>query len=135
MKYLLDTNTISDFFKKIPSVTQRLEKISPNQIYISSISVMEIEFGLQLNPARAAKINPIWKVMLHRCKVVNYTAECAEMTAHIRAHLKMSGQPVGPYDILIAGSALANNLVVVTSNMSEFERIPDLRIQNWRIAE
>ena len=56
MSYLLDTCVVSDFFKRIPSVVKHFEQLSPNDIFISSLTVMEIEYGLALNPKLAKKI-------------------------------------------------------------------------------
>lgn len=133
MNYLIDTCTVSDFFKKIPSVISRFEEISPQQIYISSISFMEIEYGLRLNPEREKKIRPLWESLLKLIQVAPYCRQCAKETAQIRSVLKVSGTPVGPFDLLIAGTAIAHQLTMVTSNYSEFKRIPDITVENWRI--
>lgn len=133
MNYLLDTCTISDFFKKIPSVTGHFETISPEQIHVSSITVMEIEYGLKLNSEREKKIRPLWKALIKYIHVIPYSPQCAMASATIRADLKSKGLPIGPYDILIAGTALANDMVMVTSNMDEFKRIPELSIEDWRL--
>jgi tRNA(fMet)-specific endonuclease VapC len=132
MNYLLDTCVISDFFKKVPNVLQKFESLSPKQIHISSVSVMEIEYGLMLNPEKEIKIRPIWNQFLKHIQIIPYSQECAVETSYVRAKLKTKGLPIGPYDILIAGTALANNLIVVTSNHSEFNRISKMQIENWR---
>jgi tRNA(fMet)-specific endonuclease VapC len=56
----------------------------------------------------------------------------AKTTAAIRAALKTQGQPIGAYDVLIAGTGLARGLVVVTSNVGEFKRVSGLQVENWR---
>ena len=56
----------------------------------------------------------------------------AQAAAAIRAALKTNGQPIGAYDVLIAGTGLARGLVVVTSNVSEFERVGGLQVEDWR---
>lgn len=132
MNYLLDTCTISDFFKKIPSVIQHFERLSPWQIFVSTISIMEIEYGLELAPERALKIRPVWDNLLKYVQIVPYTAKCANQCASMRANLRAQGLPVGPYDLLIAGSAAAHDLIVVTSNLKEFRRIFNIKIENWR---
>jgi len=132
MNYLLDTSAISDFFKKYPGVVQRFASIAPVQIHISAITVMEIEYGLCLNAVREAKIRPLWVQLLKCIQVVPYCTNCASETSLVRSHLKTRGLLIGPYDILIAGTALAHQMCVVTSNSSEFERIPGLSLENWR---
>lgn len=132
MNYLLDTCVISDFFKKNASVINRFEALLPEQICISSITVMEIEFGLKLNPEREKKIRPLWSHLNKFIQTIPYTPSCAIASGKFRAHLKELGLIIGPYDILLAGSAFSHNLVLVTSNMREFERLPEITIENWR---
>lgn len=132
MNYLLDTCVISDFFKKNPSIIERFHALSPNQIHISSITVMEIEYGLRLHHEREKKIRPLWSSLLQVIQVVSYSSECAKATASIRANLKAAGLPTGPYDILIAGTAAANNMIVVTSNVAEFKRITGIIVEDWK---
>lgn len=132
MNYLLDTCVISDFFKRIPSIIKHFEELSPNDIFISSLSVMEIEYGLKLNVERENKIRPLWNSLLQLIEVLPYSTGCARNTARVRAILKAAGLPIGPYDILIAGTALAHNMVMVTSNFNEFNRVNELKIENWR---
>ncbi|MEI8366291.1 MAG: type II toxin-antitoxin system VapC family toxin [Parachlamydiaceae bacterium] len=132
MNYLLDTCVVSDFFKKIPAVIEHFEAISPEQIHISSITVMEIEYGLKLNPDREKKIRPLWQALLTYIHVLPYSPKCATSSASIRADLKNIGMSIGPYDTLIAGSSLANHMIMVTSNTDEFKRIPEITLENWR---
>lgn len=132
MNFLLDTCVVSDFFKKEQSVLKHFERVSPENIHISSITVMEIEYGLQLNEEKEKKIRPLWKNLLRHIHVLPYSPQCATFSAGFRARLKTLGLPIGPYDILIAGTALAHRMTIVTSNGSEFKRIKELTIQNWR---
>lgn len=135
MNYLLDTCVISDFFKKKPSVVKNMESHSPDKIYISSITVMEIEYGLKLNPEKENKIRPVWKDLLNYINIIEYSRKCANASASIRAILKHTGLSIGPYDILIAGTSMAHNLIMVTSNVGEFQRIPKIIIEDWRKIE
>jgi tRNA(fMet)-specific endonuclease VapC len=132
MNYLIDTCTISDFFKKIPSVVKHFEAVSPKQLHISTITVMEIEYGLSLNLEREKKIRPLWIKLLEHLTILSYSPSCAEATARIRATLKAKGQPIGPYDVLIAGTAEAQSMVLVTSNINEFNRVKSIRAEDWR---
>ena len=132
MNYLLDTCVISDLFKKIPAVIDHFKAVSPQQICISTITVMEVEYGLKLNEERAKKIRPIWKELLEHIAVIPYTSQCAEASGKIRADLKGEGLPVGPYDILIAGTAVVQEMILVTSNTREFQRVNKLQCVDWR---
>lgn len=133
MSYLLDTCAISDFFKKLPATVDRFRSVSPKQIHISSVTVMEIEYGLALYSEREKKIRPLWNALLENITVIEFCNRCAQMSAFLRARLKNSGEPVGPYDILIAGTALASSLIIVTSNVKEFIRMPELTVEDWRV--
>jgi len=132
MNYLIDTCVVSDFFKKIPAVVNRFKQLSPRQIHISSITVMEVEYGLRLNPEREKKIRPLWEQLLAYIQVVPFSHDSAESAASIRSELKNAGLLIGPYDILIAGTAIANNMVMVTSNVKEFNRVSEITVEDWR---
>jgi len=131
MKYLIDTCIISDFFKKIPSVITHFENVKPTQIHISALTVMEIEYGLKLQSEREKKIRPVWHSLLATIEVVPYSTKCAVATAQLRARLKLLGLPIGPFDILIAGTAAAYGFKLVTSNLKEFQRLTELSMENW----
>lgn len=133
MNYLLDTCTISDYFKKNPSVIVHYKELDPTQIFISTITVMEIEYGLKLNLERAKKIRPAWDLMIDTIEIIPFCSQCASSTALVRSNLKVLGSSIGPYDSLLAGTALAYGLILVTSNVREFERIPQITIENWRL--
>jgi tRNA(fMet)-specific endonuclease VapC len=109
-----------------------MEAISPKKIHVSSITVLEIEYGLKINPEREKKIRPLWENLLSLIQVVPYSGRCAVATSSIRANLKNIGLPIGPYDVLIAGTSLSHNMVMVTSNVGEFKRISEITIENWR---
>ncbi len=132
MKYLLDTCVISDFVKGVPNTLNQIKKTPPNELAVSSITVMEIQYGLLLNSERKRKIETIIHDLIGSITTLDYTSGDAAETACIRALLKQQGQPIGSYDILLAGVALNNQLIFVSSNIKEFNRIHDLKIENWR---
>jgi tRNA(fMet)-specific endonuclease VapC len=131
MKYLIDTCTVSHFIKGHNKVSRNLKACNPKIISISSISVMEIEYGLKLNLERAKLINPVIENLLSSITVVPFTEEDAEVAGNLRAHLKKLGTPIGPYDLLIASQAVRHGLVLVTQNTKEFSRIPALVLEDW----
>lgn len=132
MKYLLDTCVISDFIKGHPNVLTKIKYSQPNDLAISTITAMEINYGLQLNPERAKKIQTIIDNLLSMIHILPYEQKDAASTASIRASLKSQGTPIGSYDVMIAGTALSRGLTMVTSNTNEFERITGLRLEDWR---
>ncbi|MEQ9624727.1 PIN domain-containing protein [Coleofasciculus chthonoplastes] len=132
MRYLLDTCVISDFIKGEPGTQARLKQTPPTDIAVSVITVMELRYGLQLNPQRAHKIEPVITSFLSSITLLPFGISEAEQVAHIRAILRSQGQPIGAYDVLIAATALQYNLVMITANQREFDRVPDLQTENWR---
>ncbi|MCY7285872.1 MAG: type II toxin-antitoxin system VapC family toxin [Cyanobacteria bacterium CAN_BIN43] len=133
MRYLLDTCVISDFIKGDRSTQARLKQTPPAAIAVSSITVMELRYGLALNPQRAQKIEPAIASFLASVTILPFNTAEAEQAAQIRAILKTQGQPIGAYDVLIAAIALQYGLLMVTANQREFERVPNLQTENWRL--
>ncbi len=132
MKFLLDTTVLSDFAKGVPGVLERLKTTSKRDVAVSVVTVMEVEYGLRLNPARVRTIRPVMDALLRDAQVLPYEIADARATAGIRAALRRSGTPIGPYDVLIAGTGVRHGLTVVTSNPAEFERVAGLVVEDWR---
>ena len=132
MRYLLDTCTVSDFVKGQPSVLARVKATQPDLIGVSALTRMEIDYGLALNTERAKKLTPILDAFFSAIATLPFDEADAQAAAAIRAALKTQGQPIGAYDVLIAGTALARGLVVVTSNVGEFKRVGGLQVEDWR---
>jgi tRNA(fMet)-specific endonuclease VapC len=135
IKFLLDTCVISDFFKKDNHTIKAFQRHSPSFLGISTITTMEVEYGLSINPDSALKIQPLWLALTHQINTLSFDNDDARAAASIRAYLKKMGKPIGPYDTLLAGTALNRNLIFVTSNADEFCRVPNLTIEDWRIKQ
>lgn len=132
MKYLLDTCTVSDFVKGQPNVLARVKATSPNLIAVSALTRMEVDYGLALNAERAKKLAPVLDAFFATIATLPFDEADAHAAAAIRAALKIQGQPIGAYDVLIAGTGLARGLAVVTSNIGEFKRVSGLHVEDWR---
>jgi tRNA(fMet)-specific endonuclease VapC len=132
--YLLDTCVLSDFARGDAVTLDRVKTTPPEHVAVSSITAMEIEFGLALNAQRARRLAPVMHALLGAIAILPYELADARATAALRAVLQKKGRPIGAYDALIAGCALARGLVLVTSNEREFGRVSGLRIENWRKA-
>jgi len=130
--YLLDTCVLSDFARGDAVTLDRIKATPPEHVVVSSVTAMEIEFGLALNAQRARRLAPVMRALLGAITVLPYEVGDACATAVLRAALQKKGRPIGAYDALIAGCALARGLVLVTSNEREFGRVSGLRIENWR---
>ena len=116
MTYLLDTCVLSDFARGDANTLDRLKATSPELVAVSSITAMEIEFGLALDALRARKLAPAMHALLGAITVLPYDIEDARATAVLRAALQKKGRPIGAYDALIAGCALAYHAVANSVN-------------------
>jgi tRNA(fMet)-specific endonuclease VapC len=132
MRYLLDTCVLSDFARGEPSTLRHIREVPPDDLAISTITEMEIDYGLRLNPRLARKLNPVMNAFLGAINMLPYDRAAARATSELRAALKRAGRPIGAYDALIAGTALAQDLILVTSNVREFSQVGVLRIEDWR---
>ncbi len=132
MAFLLDTCTVSDYIKGDRHTVKRFKREKPFDICISAITVFEIDFGLKLKPSLIAKINPQLKAIYQKVEIVDFSTAEAYRAAEIRKDLKQAGTPIGFYELLIAATAKANDLMLVTSNIDEFSQVDGLRLENWR---
>jgi tRNA(fMet)-specific endonuclease VapC len=132
MRYLLDTCVLSDFARGDVSTLGHIKEVPPDDLAISTITQMEIDYGLRLNPRLARRLQPVMNAFLDAVHILPYDRGAAQATSELRPLLKRAGRPIGAYDALIAGTALAQELILVTSNVREFERVGRLRIENWR---
>lgn len=132
MRFLLDTCVVSDFAQGHPHVLARVKAAAPQDLAASTITEMEVAYGLLLNPKLASRLKPVMDAFFGAIHVLPYGREAAEETAMARASLKRRGRPIGAYDVLIAGTALAHELILVTSNVREFMQVEGLRIEDWR---
>jgi tRNA(fMet)-specific endonuclease VapC len=127
--FLLDTDTASYLIKG-----NRLNRApafdSADTIAISSITAMELQFGVLL-PGAPTKYLTLVARYLDRIDVRPFDDAAANRAALVRSHLQKIGKPSGSYDSLIAGHALALGAVLVTNNTKHFENVPGLQLTNW----
>ena len=128
--YLLDTNMLTYFFKRQGGVAERIYAHPNKLLFVPSVAILEIEFGLGASAAPQKHRAPLDWVLQH-FSIAGLDANAAQAAGHIHHVLEKAGTPIGTYDLLIAGIALANRFIVVTRNTREFERVPGLRIENW----
>jgi tRNA(fMet)-specific endonuclease VapC len=127
---MLDTNTLIYFFKGMGEVGENLFTYSPQDIFIPSIVIYELQVGIAKsnNPKKREKQ---LSTLLQQINIIEFGEQEAKASALIRASLEKKGIPIGPMDILIAGSAKAHNLTLVTHNTKEFIRVEGLMIKDW----
>jgi tRNA(fMet)-specific endonuclease VapC len=129
--YLLDTNICIYIINKKPlKVIEQIKSLQPHQIKLSSISLGELEYGVSKSRDRERNRT----ALLHFAAafdIVPFNDADAEIYGLLRADLEKKGKIIGPYDLQIAAQALTRDLILVTNNTSEFERIPNLKTENW----
>ncbi len=128
--YALDTNTVAYFFKGMGGVGRRLLAMPPAEIMVSTVVAFELAVGVAKSPEAGRRREQLAR-FLATVSVVPFGREEADASAGIRADLEQRGLPIGPLDVLIAGTALARGAVLVTRNTREFSRVAGLRVESW----
>lgn len=130
IKYMLDTNIVIYTIKNRPSQVREAFIKHDNQMCISSVTYGELIYGAERSAQPERNLADI-EGLVARIDVTPFDHHAAEHFGQLRAELYKIGQPIGPYDMMIAGHARANGLILVTNNLKEFERVPALRLENW----
>jgi tRNA(fMet)-specific endonuclease VapC len=131
--YLLDTNILSEVLKKrsSPLLVNRLAKTARSSQFTSCICVLELRFGTQRRPDHELFWQRIRSELLSRITVLDLNDRAAVLAGDLLAILEHRGEPIGLADVLIAATALANGLTVITANTRHFRRVPNLKVENW----
>ena len=129
--YLLDTNICIFAINKRPAnVLETIKKKSKSGIYLSSLTVAELEYGVEnsnyIEDNRIALLK-----FLSIFNVLNFDDMDAAPYGKLKTKLKKTGQIIGPIDMLLAAQAISKELIFVTNNVDEFKRIDGLKIEDW----
>lgn len=131
MTYMLDTNICIYAMKNKPEhVLQRLKKELNSDVCISSITLAELEYGMK-HSSNPAKNEQALLRFLIPLSILPFGAAAASEYGEIRSYLQDRGTPIGPLDMLIAAHARSEDMILVTNNVREFARVPDLVVENW----
>lgn len=133
MAYLLDTNLLSELIRKKPSelVLDRLRGIRIEELYSSSVCVMELRFGAARHPHGRRLWKRIQDDVLSKISILPVGFDEAATAGEILAELQAAGTPIGVEDVLIGSTALVHELTVVTRNVKHLARIRGLQVENW----
>ena len=118
------------FFKGQGRVAERLLATPPKQVGISAIVLHELETGIAKSIQPEKRRNQL-ESLVNAAVLLPFGQPEASASALIRADLERAGTPIGPLDTLIAGTALANQAILVTHNTQEFSRVPSLMLDDW----
>ena len=133
MKYLLDTNAVIAVLNDPKSaVASKLKQKEPEEVGISTIVIHELYYGAFKSAKQKQNVDLVDNLLF---EVLELDKEDSRRAGEIRAILAVAGQPIGPFDNLIAGQAVARGLVLVTNNLQEFQRVPNLQVEDWSVSE
>lgn len=127
--FALDTNTVIYYFKGVGGVAERLLTTPRRDVALPGIVVYELERGVlrSESPKRRAQFT----AFLDAFAILPLGRTEAEAAAQISGTLERRGLPIGPLDVLIAGTALAHGATLVTRNFREFSRVEGLKLEDW----
>ena len=136
MNYLLDTNVcialINGSSRNVRTAYLKAER-SGALVATSSIAVHELWYGVAKSHLAAQNALALAAFLSREVSVLDYSAQDAHAAGEIRAELERQGKRIGEYDTLIAGQAFARNLILVTANTSEFQRMKGLVVEDWTV--
>ena len=130
LKYLLDTNIVIYVMKQRPLEALKVFNKNANRMAISTITLAELMYGAEKSKQVEKNLNNIEDFISH-LEILPYDIHATQHYGQIKAFLERSGKPIGVNDIHIAAHARSHGLTLVTNNMAEFKRIPNLALENW----
>jgi tRNA(fMet)-specific endonuclease VapC len=130
-RYLLDTN-ICIYIKnhRPPEVLARFSALQPGDVAMSSITFGELCFGASKSAKQVEAIQTLAALKL-LIPVLALDANASVQYGNVRQLLQKIGRPIGNNDLWIAAHALSSELILVSNNLAEFERVPGLKTENW----
>jgi tRNA(fMet)-specific endonuclease VapC len=129
--HLLDTNAVIALrTRKSVALTNRILASDQGSIGFSAIVAHELYFGAYKSTKVSSNLETL-RLLMADFPIIGFDQEDARTSGEIRATLAAKGESIGPYDVLIAGQAKARDLVLITNNVGEFERVNGLRVEDW----
>ena len=129
--YMLDTDTSSYIIREKPaSVRERFNEIDLQQICISVVTYAELLYGVAKSSSKRVN-RPIIEDFARHLVIQTWDEDAADSYAQVRSYLENQGSPIGGMDTQIAAHALSLDAVLVTNNTHHFERVPNLKLENW----
>ena len=133
MMFLIDTNIcIYIINDHPPEVIQKFREIGIGNIYISSITVSELQYGACKSKQIKKHLKRLDEFLIP-FEIISYDESAANYYGRIRSYLEKQGNVIGPFDMLVAAHALSENLTLITKSEKEFKRVKSLKVENWII--
>jgi len=131
MKYMLDTNICIYLIKqKPPQLLRKFAELPFGDVGVSAITVAELQYGVQKSQYPEQNQQALGQLLIP-LTIVDFDHNAAVAYGAIRAALERQGTPIGSLDTLIAAHAQSLDVTLVTNNVREFSRVPDLKVVNW----
>lgn len=135
MNYLFDTDTCISLLdgrepEKQQNILAHLERLHRPEIFLSTVTVSELSFGVENSRFRKANLAALDAFLLD-FRVMPFDESAAREAGRVRAELEKKGQRIGVMDTLIAAHAKSLGLPVVTNNVADFSRVRGLKVENW----
>ncbi|MBT8567944.1 type II toxin-antitoxin system VapC family toxin [Polynucleobacter paneuropaeus] len=130
IKYLLDTNIVIYVLKRRPIEALEAFNKNANRMAISSITLSELIYGAEKSANVDKNLEAVEDFVSH-LDVLSYDARASQQYGQIKASLEKRGVLIGENDIHIAAHAISQGLILVSNNLKEFKRVPNLALENW----
>lgn len=129
-RLLLDTNIVSDLVRHPAGVVRdRIAEVGEHTVCVNIVVAAELRFGAAKR--RSVRLTRQVEAILSALPILPLEAPVDEHYADIRLFLESAGQPIGPNDMIIAAHARAAGLTLISENVAEFSRVPDLQVESW----
>lgn len=130
LKYLLDTNIVIYVLKRRPKEVLDIFNTNASRMAISTITLSELMYGAEKSINTDKNLEAVEEFVSH-LEVLPYDAKASQHYGQIKAALEKKGQIIGENDIHIAAHAISHGLILVSNNLREFKRVPNLALENW----
>ena len=130
LRFMLDTNICIHVIKNRPEEARERFNKNKDALCISSVTFAELLYGAEKS-AHPEQNRQVVEGFAARLAVLDFGTKAAAHYGEIRADLERGGMVIGPYDLMIAGHARSEGLVLVSNNLKEFDRVDGLRTDNW----
>jgi len=129
--YILDTDICSYLMKRSqPALIERVRTFAPRDLKVSVVTLFELEYGIQRSERRDS-LRRVVRAFLENVELLDWAESGAREAGAVRAELAATGNPIGAYDLQIAGHARSLGATLVTNNIREFSRVSGLRLADW----
>ncbi len=128
-KYLLDNNICIYFLKGLYELHNKIEQVGIENCFISEITVAELKFGAE-NSSNPIRNRETIDKFLSKFTILPIITSL-DIYAKEKTRLRKKGKPLDDFDLLIGATAVSNNLTLVTKNISDFDRLDMIKIDDW----